>query len=87
MRGVNHNLPFTTNSDSIESQLPTSLTFNRHLYMPPANTTAAINEFKATLSEEVPLCTGIVPLGANISQLFYRNTADGTSGCALLFTL
>lgn len=57
-------------------------TANQHPHMPHINmsTTAAIDEFKAILSEEVPLCTGTIPLGTNISRLFYRNAADGSSG-------
>ena len=44
--------------------------------------TKAIKELKAILSEseEVPLCTGVIPLDANNSQLFYRNAADGSLG-------
>ena len=37
-------------------------------------------ELKKILSEEVPLCTGVVPLDTNNSRLFYRNPADGGLG-------
>ena len=41
-----------------------------------------VNELKTILAEEVtvPLCTGVVPLDASNSQLFHRNTADGSLG-------
>ena len=42
--------------------------------------TKTVDELKAILSEEVPLCTGTIPLHANNSQLYYRNPADGSLG-------
>ena len=49
---------------------------NHYLNMVDEN----VNELKEILSEEVPLCTGVVPLDTNNSQLFYRNAADGSLG-------
>jgi hypothetical protein len=49
-----------------------TLSFNRHFH------NMAVDELKAILSEEVPLFTGVIPLHANNSQLFYRNAADGS---------
>ena len=39
-----------------------------------------VDELKDILLKEVPLCTGVVRLNANNSQLFYRNAADGSLG-------
>ena len=49
--------------------------------MPTSATASAIDKLRATLSEEVPLCMGTVPLDANISQLFYH-AEDGSLGYA-----
>ena len=45
------------------------------------------NKLQEILSEEVPLCTGVIPLEANNSQLFYRNAADGSLGYHTLLDL
>lgn len=42
--------------------------------------TIMMDELKTILSEEVPLCTGVIPLDSSNSQLFYRNAADGNLG-------
>ena len=55
-----------------------AISSNRHLHT--AGATTAIDGLKATISEEVPLCTGAIPLDRNNSQLFYRNTADRSLG-------
>ena len=52
---------------------------NRYLHT-KASATTAIDELKATLGEEVPLCPGVNPLDKRNSQLFYRNVADGSLG-------
>lgn len=41
------------------------------------------DKLKKILSEEVPLCTGVVPLDTNNSRLFYRNAVDGSLGYRL----
>ena len=51
---------------------------NRHLHT--ASATTAIDELKATLREEVPFSTGVIPLDKCNSRLFYRNEADGSLG-------
>jgi hypothetical protein len=43
-----------------------------------------VDDLKTILSEQVPLCTGVVPLDANNSRLFYRNAADGSLGYPFL---
>ena len=40
---------------------------------------SANNEFEATLPEEVPLCTDVVPLDSKISQGFYRDTDESSA--------
>ena len=55
--------------------------FNDHTqYAVTRMAKAKADELKKILSDEVPLCTGVVPLDTNNSRLFYRKPADGGLG-------